>query len=65
MARSPESTQTGSSTQLKLGAKKRSFTRRSSDHLVCLSEQQLWHAEAERLGGLQVDDQLALGRLLD
>jgi hypothetical protein len=48
-----------------LGAKNRSFARRSFDHLVGLGGQHLWHAEAERLGGLEIDDQLELGRLLD
>jgi len=35
------------------------------DHLVGAGEQLRWHSEAKRLGGLQVDHQLELGRLLD
>ena len=34
------------------------------DHLVCTDEQPSRHAKAERLGGLEVDDQLVLGRCL-
>ena len=32
------------------------FTVVSFDDLVRLGEQQRWHSEAERLGGLQVED---------
>src|SRR5204863_6091452 len=35
------------------------------DHLVGAGEQRLRHGEAERLGGLHIDDELELGRLLD
>src|ERR1700736_5900637 len=28
------------------------------DHLVGAGEDQLWHSEAKRLGGLEIDDQL-------
>src|SRR5215203_6043127 len=34
------------------------------DYLVGASEQRRWHREAERLGGLEVDRQLVLGRVL-
>jgi hypothetical protein len=40
------------------------FTVVSFDDLVCLGKHQWWHGEAERLGGLQVEDQLELGGLL-
>src|SRR3954447_15481388 len=35
------------------------------NHLVGTGEKRLWHGQAERLDGLQIDHQLKLGRLLD
>ena len=37
----------------------------SLDHLVCSQQEGLWHGQAEGLGGLEVDHQFELGRLLD
>ena len=34
------------------------------DHIICNREQRVWHGETERLGGLEIDDALELGRLL-
>src|SRR6266568_1664982 len=38
---------------------------RSLDHVVSPDEQCRWHDDAERLCGLQIDDQFELGRLFD
>jgi hypothetical protein len=35
------------------------------NHIVRLGEQRGWHDEAEGFGGLEIDHQLELGRLLD
>jgi hypothetical protein len=35
------------------------------DHLVGTCEQRRWNLEAERLGGLEIDDQLGFRGLLD
>src|SRR5271165_247956 len=37
----------------------------SFDDLVGAGEERLWHGQAERRGGLEIDDQLERGRLLD
>lgn len=37
----------------------------SFDHLVGAEQHALWDREAERLGGLQVDEQTQLRRLLN
>jgi hypothetical protein len=37
----------------------------SLDHLVGEGEDRLRHGQVERLGGLEIDDQLESGRLLD
>jgi len=44
---------------------KRTFINPLFDHLIGLSPQQLRHCEAERLGHLQVDDELEFCRALD
>src|ERR1019366_8807174 len=35
------------------------------DQLIGSGEQRLWHGEAERFGGLQINNKLELGGLLD
>jgi hypothetical protein len=42
-----------------------SSARASLDHLVGTSEEGRRHFQAKRLGGLQIDDEIELGRLLD
>src|SRR5215813_11099740 len=37
----------------------------SFNHLSGANEQSGWHSQAERVGGLQVDDQFDFGNLLD
>ena len=37
----------------------------SFDHLVGAGEQRVWHGEAERLSGLEIDSNVELGRLHD
>ena len=37
----------------------------SFDHLVGRRTERRWHNQAERLGGLEIDDQFDLGRLFD
>src|SRR6516164_8612092 len=37
----------------------------SFDHIVGATEQQRWHVEVQRLGGLEIDDQFKLCRRLD
>ena len=37
----------------------------SFDHIVGATEQQRWHVEVHRLGGLEIDDQFKLCRRLD
>jgi len=44
--------------------RKRTFARLFDD-LVSTAKQRLWHGETERLGGLEIDDQLERGGLLD
>ena len=39
--------------------------KRSLDDLVGAGEDRWWYGEAKRLGGLQIDNQLKPGRLLD
>jgi hypothetical protein len=34
------------------------------DHLIGAGEQRRWHGEAERLGGVEIDDQFELRGLL-
>ena len=52
-----------------LCAKSRHFALRGRqalfDHLVGASEERWWHGETERSGGLQIDDQLKFGGLLN
>ena len=35
------------------------------DHLIGCGEQFVWDGDSERLGGLEVDDEVGFGRLLD
>src|SRR6266576_1873282 len=40
-------------------------SRRLFDHLIGAAEQHRWHFEAKRFGGLEVDDQLEFGLLVN
>jgi hypothetical protein len=49
----------------KTGREQSQQRQRLFDHLVGAGEQRVRHGEAERFGGLEIDHQLELGRLLN
>src|ERR1700676_1232525 len=48
-----------------IGMSQRCQQATSFDHVIGAGEQRRWHAEAERLRSLEIDNQVKLGRLFD